>query len=175
MVSDGRRITLVDFGLAIAFDAPAAVAAPAVPAVPAVPAAAAAAAAPPAQPFEALRTEHQAGMRVGVYGYMPPEVWNGEPFGAPVDVFACGVLVARMTCVALPLAPHERVRAALAAAPFAMMPCCPSSWAYRLFSEPRLAACAPPALAALVRRCCEHDANRRPAIAHVCDELLDLL
>ena len=57
-------------------------------------------------------TAFQSSQKVGVYGYMPPEVHRKKPYGFAVDVFAMGVVLRRtLCCAAPPIATPEKVRA----------------------------------------------------------------
>jgi len=50
-----------------------------------------------------ILTDYQADRRVGVFGYMPPEVYNCQPYGPPVDTFAYGVVLSQLLRAAHPL------------------------------------------------------------------------
>jgi len=52
-------------------------------------------------PIARLRTNYQSEQRVGVYGYMAPEVFRCDPYGVGVDIFAFGVLLYRSLKVSL--------------------------------------------------------------------------
>jgi len=51
-----------------------------------------------------ILTDYQADRRVGVFGYMPPEVYNCQPYGTPVDTFAYGVVLSQLLRATHPLA-----------------------------------------------------------------------
>ena len=63
------------------------------------------------------RTDHQSELRVGVFGYMPPEVYRCQPYGAGVDTFAFGVLLHKALQASSPLPPSKRLRSWLDALP----------------------------------------------------------
>ena len=60
-----------------------------------------------------LLTDYQAARRVGVFGYMAPEVYKCEPYGAPVDIFAFGSVLHRLLCAAHPLSCLANARTGL--------------------------------------------------------------
>jgi serine/threonine protein kinase len=78
---------LIDFGLALRFDSP-----------------------PTAR--TTLLTDYQASRRVGVFGYMAPELWRCEPYGSAVDVFALGATLQRLLNAARPLSCTASLRSA---------------------------------------------------------------
>ena len=79
-----RDLKLVDFGLALRMPP-----------------------APPGADAAVCLTAFQASQKVGVYGYMPPEVHRKKPYGFAVDVFAMGVVLRRTLCCRAAAAPPE--------------------------------------------------------------------
>jgi len=123
-------------------------------------------------PLEGKLTTHQSSLGVGVLGYMAPEVFRGDPYGTPVDVFAYGVLLSKMLRQAQPLDTRESLLRWLLCAPFELLPCA-QQWSYAVFCQqcsvvPRRS---PAELSSLVRWCCEHDAARRPRMADAVEHL----
>lgn len=97
VTEQGKNVMLIDFGLALRFEEPEA---------------------PSCEREEApsmsvLLTDYQALRRVGVFGYMAPEVYNCEPYGAPVDIFAFGSVLHRLLCAAHPLSMSANFRSGL--------------------------------------------------------------
>jgi len=83
IITSSHDVKLIDFGLALQFSSvheDSSVAAP------------------------PILTDYQADRRVGVFGYMPPEVYNCQPYGPPVDTFAYGVVLSQLLRAAHPLA-----------------------------------------------------------------------
>mmetsp|Transcript_46838 Transcript_46838/g.99944 ORF Transcript_46838/g.99944 Transcript_46838/m.99944 type:complete len:104 (-) Transcript_46838:417-728(-) len=65
----------------------------------------------------------------------------------------------------VPMNTLESARRVLRRAPFEVLPC--SSWCYGKYVEPGLSALCPPALANIVRDCCEILPSKRPSISAV--------
>ena len=125
---------LVDFGLALSFE----------------------------PPIDQLRTDFQLRLRVGVYGYMPPEVFKCQPYGPEVDVFSFGVLLFRSLKVAMPRTKSLQLRAWLDQLPFKM-----TGAGYVDFCMPRVGSNWPKKLSSLALRCCAADRQQRPTMVEV--------
>ena len=124
------------------------------------------------QPMGSLRTTYQSEQRVGVYGYMPPEVFRCEPYGAPVDIFAFGVILSRMLRRAAPLGLLASAQRVLHAAPFDLVPCALAfTYSLKCSAEQILSAQVPHDLASLVHQCCQGDQAQRPSIGEVLSAL----
>jgi len=147
IVGGDDEVRLVDFGLALLF----------------------------APPLGAKLTAHESATRVGVYGYMAPELFRGQPYGTAVDVFAYGALLARILACAVPLSAAEGVRCALNRAPFQASPCASQCMAhfYEMYSRPVVSKKCPAALVDLVRDCCAADASQRPTMAKVHERIFE--
>jgi len=85
MITSEGNVNLIDFGLALNFKRHGSISGPIV-------------------------TDYQASQRVGVFGYMPPEVYSCKPYGTAVDIFSFGVVLQRMLCAAKPLPCVSKVR-----------------------------------------------------------------
>jgi serine/threonine protein kinase len=117
-------------------------------------------------PIDQVRTDFQLQQRVGVYGYMPPEVFRCEPYGWGVDIFAFGVLLYRSLKVALPRPKSAQLSAWAAQLPFKL-----ARTNYRSYCAPRVTSGWPEGLASIVVRCCAADQRERPPMAKVVREL----
>lgn len=133
-----QRAALVDFGLALSFD----------------------------PPIDKLRTDYQLQQRVGVYGYMPPEVFNCEPYGWGVDIFAFGVLLYRSLKVALPRPKMVQLRGWTAQLPFRL-----TGTSYGSYCAPLVSPAWPKELSYIITRCCAAEQEKRPTMAIVLREL----
>jgi serine/threonine protein kinase len=129
---------LVDFGLALSFD----------------------------PPIDKLRTDYQLQQRVGVYGYMAPEVFRCGPYGWGVDIFAFGVLVFRSLKAALPRPRMVQIREWAAQLPFKL-----TGTSYGSYCAPLVSPAWPRELSSIVTRCCAADQEKRPPMATVLREL----
>lgn len=129
---------LVDFGLALSFD----------------------------PPIDRLRTDYQLQQRVGVYGYMSPEVFRCEPYGCGVDIFAFGVLVYHSLKVAMPRPQVVQLRGWAAQLPFKV-----TGASYGSYCAPLVSPAWPRELSSIITRCCAADQEKRPPMATVLREL----
>jgi len=112
-----------------------------------------------------VRTDHQAQERVGVPGYMPPEVFRRQPYGPSVDVFAFGVVLRRLLQrTAGELALTSRVAIGFHQVVFNIYP---SALGYERFVAPPRRTTWPSALVALVHACCATQPKQRPLAAEV--------
>ena len=57
-----------------------------------------------------MRTDFQSAERVGVMGYMPPEVYACQPYGTAVDIFAFGVILKKLLRKAFALSLIDELR-----------------------------------------------------------------
>jgi serine/threonine protein kinase len=136
---DGRPAArLIDYGLALSFE----------------------------PPIDRLRTAYQLQQRVGVYGYMPPEVFRCEPYGRGVDIFAFGVLLYRSLKVALPRPKSVQVSTWAAQLPFKV-----ARTSYSSYCAPRVSPAWPKELSYIITRCCAADQEKRPPMPLVLREL----
>lgn len=138
--SDGS-LKLIDFGLTIRFDE--------------------AARAP-------ITTSYQSKLRLGVPGYMPPEVYEKRPYGAAVDIFAFGKILHRLLCAMAPPPASERLRdwwcgALCSAVPWLLYP--------RLVGVLPTSRRWPRPLASLASECCSRQPERRPGAAQLVQTL----
>ena len=106
----------------------------------------------------AATTKYQSSQRLGVPGFMPPEVYRCEPYGAPVDVFAYGVVVHRMLWNAIPPGACESMRAWWRRMLQDVMP----ESCYASTCAPLAPDAWPEPLAELVTRCCASEPTARP-------------
>jgi len=89
VTEQGKNVMLIDFGLALRFEEQ------------------------EAPSMSVLLTDYQALRRVGVFGYMAPEIYRCELYGAPVDIFAFGSVLHRLLCAAHPLSMSANFRSSL--------------------------------------------------------------
>ena len=108
------------------------------------------------------RTDHQSELRVGVFGYMPPEVYRCQPYGAGVDTFAFGVLLHKALQASSPLPPSKRLRSWLDALPFQVAGC-----RYERSVRQAVSAAWPACLAQLVKSCTAQEQKERPTMEQV--------
>ncbi len=106
----------------------------------------------------AATTKYQSSQRLGVPGFMPPEVYRCEPYGAPVDVFAYGVVVHRMLWNAIPPGACVSMRASWTRTLQELMP----ETFYATTCSPVPLSAWPARTAELVRRCCAPEPKMRP-------------
>ena len=138
-----RDLKLVDFGLALRMPP-----------------------APPGADAAVCLTAFQASQKVGVYGYMPPEVHRKKPYGFAVDVFAMGVVLRRTLCCAPP-PPHLKLKSSAQSALYSVVP---TSWAYELQCQPTINPRWPhPNLVAVARDTADPSPTRRPTAGKVTD------
>ena len=118
-------------------------------------------------------TAFQASQKVGVYGYMPPEVHRKKPYGFAVDVFAMGVVLRRTLCCAAPPPPHLKLKSSAQSALYSVVP---TSWAYELQCQPTINPRWPhPNLVAVARDTADPSPTRRPTAGKVTDLLEEVL
>ena len=145
-----RDLKLVDFGLALRMPP-----------------------APPGADAAVCLTAFQASQKVGVYGYMPPEVHRKKPYGFAVDVFAMGVVLRRTLCCAAPPPPHLKLKSSAQSALYSVVP---TSWAYELQCQPTINPRWPhPNLVAVARDTADPSPTRRPTAGKVTDLLEEVL
>jgi serine/threonine protein kinase len=116
-------------------------------------------------------TDYQAEDRVGVMGYMAPEVYQRQPYGFAVDVFSLGVVLQKLMNAAKPPSCEQRV---LLNGSAAMFDLCPSNATYRRFTRPRVHKDWPQEMVDLVRGCCAWAPQDRPNAGKVAAELKSL-
>ncbi len=107
-------------------------------------------------------TAFQASQRVGVYGYMAPEVRARKPYGMAVDAYAYGVVVHRLLWYAAPPSPASQVGAFVKTKSVGALSSFPSSSAFKRALKPTVGPRWPAALADVVRRCAAADPAERP-------------
>ena len=105
-------------------------------------------------------TAFQASQKVGVYGYMAPEVRARKPYGMAVDAYAYGVVVHRLLWYAAPPSPASQVGAFVKAKSVGALASFPS--AFKRALKPTVGPRWPAALADVVRRCAAADPAERP-------------
>ena len=113
-------------------------------------------------------TTYQSFLQVGVLGYMAPEVHRKRAYGAPVDVFAFGVVLRKLLSrVQPPLSKGSLLRRICLPALYSMTK---SSYAYEEI-HCKLAASThpewPAVLATLARECCAVNPDARPTFKEV--------
>lgn len=148
MVStDQMRVVVIDFGLAVRLDA---------------------AGLAPGGDDSQLVTDFEAEDRVGVFGYMPPEVYERRPYGMAVDIFAFGAILYQLLCWSKPLRCCLRLRQATRQVPWDSMGVgyvqliCKPVLAPDLWGE---------SLASLVRDCMARQPEARPRAGAIIDAL----
>ena len=140
MITASGDAMLIDFGLALSFEP-------------------SASSAPP----EELLTEYQSSRRVGVFGYMAPEVYKCEPYGTAVDIFAFGNVLQLLLKAALPLSCVAGMTSSVRQTMWDSFSC-----GYeRLMCRPLVSPRAEKTLSALLRACMAVDPKQRPKAAAV--------
>jgi serine/threonine protein kinase len=141
MLSADDRVILVDLGLAIRLPTPS-----------------------PGQPLTAT-TVYQSAQRVGVLGYMAPEVHRKRAYGAPVDVFAYGVVLRKLLGRTRPPPRKGFLQSACFPLLYGLTK---SSYAYEvIYCSPTVHSAWPAALSELVVDCCALDPDARPSFKEI--------
>jgi len=122
---------------------------------------------PGEQDFTELVTDFQISQRVGVPGYMPPEVFNCKPYGTAVDVFAYGALLHRLLWHALPPPSDIRCNAWVKDMLYSLAPCAYVTLVCTLGISPAW----PPHLASIVRAASAISPEERPTAATIVQQL----
>jgi len=114
-----------------------------------------------------LLTTYQASRRVGVFGYMAPEIWRCEPFGTAVDIFAFGAVLQRLLNAAWPLPTCASCCNSLRNA---LWDVCQTSYE-ALMCQPVVSPRVGPALTSLLQACMDVQPGRRPSAATIVTKL----